>query len=228
MKTQPDTFAPAARLSQAVMALMEMGQVVIQQPTLADLANGRHEGCLWLLLASSSKLEAIEELVTGISDLAEFQVQPYEVAPPSLIPGASPAGEDEKKLGSNGRSGSTQGVQTDDKTVRISVERLDTLMNLVGELVTSRNRFLQVEGMLRHQEGRIGALNEIGEVSSHFSRIVDQLQEEVMRARMLPIARFFVVVSEMSHKTDNNGFKKGTDFGFFYPFISAIRCCFVV
>jgi len=39
---------------------------------------------------------------------------------------------------------------------------------------------------------------------------------------------FCVVVSEMSHKTDNNGFKKGTDFGFFYPFISAIRCCFVV
>jgi len=37
-----------------------------------------------------------------------------------------------------------------------------------------------------------------------------------------------VVVSEMSHKTDNNGFKKGTDFGFFYPFISAIRCCFIV
>jgi len=27
--------------------------------------------------------------------------------------------------------------------------------------------------------------------------------------------RKIVVVSEMSHKTDNNGFKKGTDFGFF-------------
>jgi two-component system chemotaxis sensor kinase CheA len=75
--------------------------------------------------------------------------------------------------------------------VHISVERLDALMNLVGELVTDRTRLAQIEGMLRTQYGKAGSVAALDETLSRMSQVVDQLQEEVMRARMLPIAHLF-------------------------------------
>lgn len=186
LTTTATAFAPAARLSQAVMALMEIGQIVTQNPTMMDLANARHEGSLWLILATTSEIKTVQETLGEISDLADYQVQPYE--PKKL------ASQQVEKLNSQTSAPSPQPAafeQSGEKTVRISVERLDALMNLVGELVTSRNRLLQLEGALRNQHGKTESINDIGEVNSHFSRMVDRLQEEVMRARMLPIASLF-------------------------------------
>lgn len=186
LATTATAFAPAARLSQAVMALMEIGQIVTQNPTMLDLANARHNGSLWLVLATSAEIETIQGMLAEISDLAEYHVQLYvekkqasqqieKTTPQASAPNPQPAAFE----------------QSGEKTVRISVERLDALMNLVGELVTSRNRLLQLEGALRNQHGKTESINDIGEVNSHFSRMVDRLQEEVMRARMLPIASLF-------------------------------------
>lgn len=90
-------------------------------------------------------------------------------------------------------------------TVRISTERLDKLMNLVGELVTNRTRLLQIEDMLRIQYGKDSSVAALSELVPHFSQVVDQLQEEVMRARMLPIASLFNklprLVRDLAHAT---------------------------
>ncbi|MBN1937634.1 MAG: chemotaxis protein CheA, partial [Anaerolineae bacterium] len=67
-----------------------------------------------------------------------------------------------------------------------------TLMNLVGELVTSRTRLNQIEEMLRAQYGKNEHVGALGDMSGHLGRVVDQLQQEVMQARMLPISNLFV------------------------------------
>jgi two-component system chemotaxis sensor kinase CheA len=75
--------------------------------------------------------------------------------------------------------------------VRISVEHLDTLMNLVGELVTDRTHLVQLQDSLRVRHSKDPAVSSLGTMAAHFSRVVDQLQQEVMQARMLPIAHLF-------------------------------------
>jgi len=78
-----------------------------------------------------------------------------------------------------------------DKTVRTSVERLDTLMNLVGELITDRNRLYQIRNLLGasiHGNEHIGPL---ADTVAHLGRITDRLQEEVMGIRMLPVSNVF-------------------------------------
>ena len=78
-----------------------------------------------------------------------------------------------------------------EKTIRTSIERLDSLMNLVGEMVTDRNRLerirIDVENHLRGDP----LLEDFTQTISHFGRISDQLQEEVMAIRMQPVARVF-------------------------------------
>ncbi len=186
-------FAPAARLSQAAMALMEAGEIIYQNPTMQDLVNGKYDGNMFCVVASKQQLEQVKTLLSNVSDLAAYEADTW---PPQQQPATEKKPAPQKApptKQAKPKPTSTASVNADlsaEKTVRISVDRLDSLMNLVGELVTGRNRLLQIEGALLAQHGKDG-VGELGEMSGQLGRVVDQLQEEVMRARMLPIAHVF-------------------------------------
>ena len=76
-------------------------------------------------------------------------------------------------------------------TVRIDVERLDRLLNLVGELVIDRTRLIGLGRALQDQLGEHQMLSEITETVFHLGRITDEMQAEVMKSRMLPIGTVF-------------------------------------
>ena len=78
-----------------------------------------------------------------------------------------------------------------DKTVRTSVERLDALMNLIGELITDRNRLYQIRNQFQAAFQGHEHVTALADTITHLSRITDQLQEEVMRIRMVPISSVF-------------------------------------
>jgi two-component system chemotaxis sensor kinase CheA len=64
-------------------------------------------------------------------------------------------------------------------------------MNLVGELITDRNRLAQLRDGCAGQAQGSDWMEHLAQVSVHLGRITDQLQEEVMRIRMLPIENVF-------------------------------------
>lgn len=187
-----DTFAPAARLYQVGMALLEMGELLDQQPALDNLAEDNRR--LHVILATLSAPAEIEALLRDMSDLAEVVVQPFDSTTPATAappPVGSEPMPDEHKLTAPAHGTTTRTGQAEN-TVRISIERLDKLMNLVGELVTNRTRLVQIEDMLHTQYGKDGGtVGALSELVPQFNHVVDQLQEEVMRARMLPIATLF-------------------------------------
>lgn len=78
-----------------------------------------------------------------------------------------------------------------EKTIRTSVERLDNLLNLVGELITERNRLIQLHDLLDLRYRGDKQFAPLAETITHLDRIVDQLQEEVMGLRMLPVSTVF-------------------------------------
>ena len=76
------------------------------------------------------------------------------------------------------------------QSVRIDVERLDGLMNLVGELVIDRTRLQQIREQLSAvlKDANLTELTEnFEETTSHLARVTDELQEQIMRSRMLPV-----------------------------------------
>ena len=84
-----------------------------------------------------------------------------------------------------------KGDRKPEMTVRTSVERLDSLMNLIGELITDRNHLNQIRNRLQMEQGGLDAMESLSETVNHLGRITDQLQEEVMRIRMLPVSNVF-------------------------------------
>src|SRR5262249_48946445 len=62
--TSPQAFAPAARIYQAALALMEAGKVIAQWPELDDLSEDDQR--LWTILATSGDTAEVETLLAGI------------------------------------------------------------------------------------------------------------------------------------------------------------------
>ena len=77
------------------------------------------------------------------------------------------------------------------QTMRIDVERLDSLMNVIGELVVDRTRLVQVAKMLDSRYQGDDLLEALGKTTTHIAKVVDELQEDILKVRMLPIGTVF-------------------------------------
>lgn len=108
---------------------------------------------------------------------------------------------------------------TNAPTLRVDAQKVDLLLNQVGELVVTRSEFIQTSQLLREflrevsSDGRLSkqelrklrALNfRLNESTQSLGRVANDLQDSVMRVRMLPISflfqRFHRVVRDHSIK----------------------------
>ena len=71
------------------------------------------------------------------------------------------------------------------RTVRLDARRLDTLLDLVGELVITRDRLLRAIEQSDHPD------RAVMRAAADAARLVATLQDEVLQARMLPVAQVF-------------------------------------
>jgi two-component system chemotaxis sensor kinase CheA len=86
------------------------------------------------------------------------------------------------------------------QTIRVDIERLDLLLNLVGELVINRTRISDIAATLGRELGSNGrsAAHELGtlakdlsESSALLARTTNEIQESIMKVRMVPIGQVF-------------------------------------
>jgi two-component system chemotaxis sensor kinase CheA len=78
-----------------------------------------------------------------------------------------------------------------EQTIRVDVSRLDSLMNLVGELVLSRNRIVQISSELERKFEGDYLVEQLIETTSQIGLITTELQLAVMKTRMVPIGKVF-------------------------------------
>ena len=78
-----------------------------------------------------------------------------------------------------------------DATIRVDVERLDSLMNLVSELVLRRNSRMQITNKLDKEAEDSEYMEELTSTAGHISYLTTELQFSVMQTRMLPIGKVF-------------------------------------
>ena len=114
-----------------------------------------------------SQLEAGVPASAAPSDV---EPEPAETAP-------AEAAADTSQQQTTAASGTSRSVA--DLSIRVNVDVLDSLMNLVGELVLTRNQLLQLS---RGDEESIYSAP-----IAHLTRVTADLQEGVMKTRMQPI-----------------------------------------
>lgn len=213
VSARPDGVAPLARLLQAYMQMEQMGgQVIASAPSLLDIEAGQGGNSLVAVLAAEFlHTELEQELLTQIDDLHTVKVADMTNVSFMFTQDQADAAEEQQALDTwlseaestletpqgerpEEEGGSTLQARTANnrggRTVRTSVERLDNLMNLAGELVTDRNRLFKIYEDLSAalSEEHLAILND---TITHLSTITDQLHDEVVKARMQPIEYVF-------------------------------------
>jgi two-component system, chemotaxis family, sensor kinase CheA len=90
-------------------------------------------------------------------------------------------------------------------TIRVDHEKLDHLMNLIGELIINRNRFSLLARSLQGEEGLQDVAQQLTETTYSMARISDELQDTIMKVRMVPVrtvfSRFPRLVRDLSRKS---------------------------
>ncbi len=82
-------------------------------------------------------------------------------------------------------------VELDTKFVKVPIERLDVLLNLIGELVIANAGFNDITMRIRDIYKIRKLFMEMREMVQQLSRISRELQEGIMKARMVPVREIF-------------------------------------
>ncbi|MBI5665268.1 MAG: chemotaxis protein CheW [Nitrospirae bacterium] len=111
-------------------------------------------------------------------------------------PAAQPATSSSPTPSIEGKAGNVKAqvhaVKEDIRSVRISVEKLDYLFNLIGELVLARNRNIQLHKILSKRYSDDDTVTfDLTEAGSYLNQLTSEIQWAVMKTRMLPVSSVF-------------------------------------
>jgi len=134
----------------------------------------------------------------------EKKITSKETKPQAPRPQASKSDADEQAAATKGAA-----APKSSSTIRVDHEKLDHLMNLIGELIINRNRFAMLARSL--EDGQVDVqevAQSLIETTDAMNRISDDLQDTIMNVRMVPVgtvfSRFPRLVRDISRKTGKN------------------------
>ncbi|MEJ5257939.1 MAG: chemotaxis protein CheA [Fervidobacterium sp.] len=175
---QEGTQLKSARMYMVFHSLEELGVEIIHSiPSVEDIENEKFDLSVELIGVGNVPQEKIYEKLMNVSEVKNVVVKPLkQVAAKSEQTGKKDERVTEEQTKEQKKVKVTQ-------TVRVDTEKLDTLMNLMGELVIARSRIADI---LKKYN-----IKEVDESLAQLSRITLDLQNVVMKVRMVPIEFVF-------------------------------------
>ena len=186
----PGSPMPSVRAFQALLCLGDAGQIIASWPSQQEVEEDQVRGSLQALVASTQPMAQLAAALESVPELSIVSLAPLDGTAPTAAPAAAMAEpEDEPGAGAGGET--RQARSRGGHTVRVDVGLLDALMNLVGELVIDRTRLAQIVTHLENSQEESELAQELGRTAGHVGRTTTELQEAIMRARMLPVESLF-------------------------------------
>ncbi|MFA0740672.1 MAG: hypothetical protein DFNUSKGM_000779 [Candidatus Fervidibacter sacchari] len=188
---KPECPMPSVRAFQAYLIMSRYGEIVSLEPPVSEIQAGRAKYRLVakVKLSDDNSLSELEQELTKFEDLVVEVQRQKDGQKVSEIVTAQKEVE------------TSAAPQAELQSVRVSIEQMDALLNLVGELVIERARLERGVRKVAEINGN-GIAEELQGVTERVSRIVSQLQESLTRTRMVPLnvvfARFPRLVRELS------------------------------
>ena len=200
----------SARSYMVMNALDELGEVIKSIPPAEDLEQEKFERSFDVVLVTGSEEKAVSDAVMSISEVEKAETSiidlnavaapppapaapaPAAAPPPPPKPAAAPpqaAATAAKPAAASAKApakpaaAGAQKKSHGSQSVRVDIEKLDVLMNLMGELVINKVRLEQI--------GQTHRLSELTETLEQMDRVTTDLQNIVMKVRMVPVSQVF-------------------------------------
>lgn len=191
----------AARAFLVFKNLEGHGDIIKSEPSVQDIEDEKFDFDFSIIVVTEEKYDNIIALIKNVSEIKDAAGQ--EITQPFPEEQTEEAKEEKKETSAVSQTakpaaakpaakkpastGKTSGSVS--HTVRVDIEKLDVLMNLVSELIIAKNGLVSAS----HVEGDEAAtLNQsFTEQIEYLERVTTNLHESVMKVRMMPIESVF-------------------------------------
>lgn len=190
VKLAKDSVMKSARGYLILNYLNQMGTVIQVEPNILENGEDFLKDDISYLLITQLDGKTIETAVgKDLMEIDSIKVYPYHW---DILKQPSFAAEMTKTGTDNPTNLKAADIERKVKhTVRVDVERLEKMMDLVGELVIERTRIAQVGNLLHERYKSDNTMEDLIGISNQVSRVTNELQEIVLKTRMLPIKQLF-------------------------------------
>ncbi len=226
---QESCILKAARAFLVFKALEELGEIIISEPSTQDIEDEKFEFDFSLYLVTQEPYEKVEEAIMSVSEIEkvigeavpieEILSKEGEESKPAEAEATAPAAEEAKtetaapapaaaaqaapapaQGGAGAPAKKAAGKPVVNRTVRVDIEKLDVLMNLVSELIIAKNSLVSYSSA-----GQVGSNNSnFNEQIEYLESVTTNLHESVMKVRMVPIesitTKFPRMIRDLSKK----------------------------
>ena len=203
----------AARAFLVFKALEELGEIIKSDPSAQDIEDERFEFEFTIVVITEKDINAVKKAVENVSEIRKVVVTQITNVPKiaeteeTVVAKKEEASEvavaDKSAAPAKASSAPTKtaGKPVVNRSVRVDIEKLDVLMNLVSELIIAKNGLMSVSS---NDEGTVSAA--FNEQVEYLERVTTNLHESVMKVRMMPIEtvtqKFPKMVRDLSKKLD--------------------------
>lgn len=227
---QESCILKAARAFLVFKAVEELGEIIVSNPSAQDVEDEKFDLDFSLIIVSDGDIETLKAAAANVSEISSVvgeaivlenmstkdkyeevprEPQPQEVpevtaeqSPAPAVESAAPAMEPAAKTAASktGDKKQAPGKPVVNRTVRVDIEKLDVLMNLVSELIIAKNSLVSVSNQVQGQN------QSVNEQIEYLENVTTNLHESVMKVRMVPIesvvSKFPRMIRDLSKKLD--------------------------
>jgi len=170
--------------------LNEWGTVINMVPNVMEIPIDSDVGKVAFLVVTQMSADELRQKVQNdLMDIKEVRVFPYFIQNSISQTKDGETGVRDKDNSSGVKTA------TEEKrvvhTVRIDVDRLERMKDLVGELVIEQIRIAQVANNLYNQYPSDETIDDLIGISNRVSILINELQEGIMKTRMIPVQQLF-------------------------------------
>ena len=222
---QENCILKAARAFLVFKAVEELAEIIISVPSAQDVEDEKFDRDFTLIVLSDAELDAVIRAAEDVSEIEKVTGAPIVLennshykaaaegektpvaektedsaapAPTAAVAAPQPAVKAASAPAAKKQAPSKPVVN---RTVRVDIEKLDSLMNLVSELIIAKNSLVSVSS--QEQTNMNSAFNEQIE---YLEQVTTNLHESVMKVRMVPIEsvvnKFPRMIRDLSKKLD--------------------------
>ena len=220
---QDTCLLKAARAFLVFKAIEDHGEVLATNPSTQDIEDEKFDFVFQILIATDGELQPILDAIKTVSEIGDAVGVPFSGE--SAVSSEEPAEEEEapakeedketlpaeapKEAASKPAPAAAQtpaaapakkpaGKPAVNRTVRVDIEKLDSLMNLVSELIIAKNSLVSSATSLGNNS------NQLNDHIEYLESVTTNLHESVMKVRMVPIesvvTKFPRMIRDLSKK----------------------------
>ncbi len=224
---QESCVLKAARAFLVFRAIEDLGEMIVSEPSAQDIEDEKFDFDFSVVILTEESKEKVIEAITNVSEIetavlidydeakaatdndkeeeAEAESTAATTAPAVAEPAKAEKKETPKKDAKADNKPATKGANKPvmNRTVRVDIEKLDSLMNQVSELIIAKNSLVSL-GSTAEESG--SGLQGFHEQIEYLERITTNLHESVMKVRMVPIesvvSKFPRMIRDLTKKLD--------------------------